>query len=43
MIKGVSQNIGVEEANNLIRKVFEMRFMKKNVIAVHTIRKADKV
>lgn len=43
MIRGVNQNIGVEEADSLIRKVFEERFGPKQVIAVSTIRETDNV
>jgi len=43
MIRGVNQNIGVEEADSLIRKVFEERFGPKQVISVSTIRETDNV
>jgi hypothetical protein len=43
MIRGINREIGVEEANWMIRKVFECRFNQKQVVAVHTVRNTDNV
>lgn len=32
MIRGINQNMGVEEANNLIRQVFQERFGEQKVV-----------
>jgi hypothetical protein len=43
MIRGVNKDIGTEESNLLIRKIFEERFGPKKVVSVKTIRKTDNV
>jgi|LauGreDrversion4_2_1035121.scaffolds.fasta_scaffold56987_2 hypothetical protein len=43
MIRGINREIGIEEANWMIRKVFEVRFNQKQVVAVHTVRNTDNV
>ena len=43
MIRGINRNIGVEQSNDLIRRVFEERFGPRSVISVQTIRKNDNV
>lgn len=41
MIKGINQNVGVDEVNHVVRRLFEERFGRKQVIAVHTIRRTE--
>jgi hypothetical protein len=41
MIRGINQGISVDEANYVIRRLFEERFGKKQVVAVHTIRRTE--
>ena len=43
MIRGINTNIGAEQANLLIKKVFEERFGPKKVIAVQCIKKTDNI
>jgi hypothetical protein len=43
MIRGINKSIGVDDANQMIRKVFEERFGVKTVLSVQTIRKTDNV
>ncbi len=38
MIKGINPDIGIDEVNLIIRRLFEERFGRKQVIAVHTVR-----
>jgi hypothetical protein len=41
MIKGVNPQIGVDEANHIIRGLFESRFGRSQVLGVHTIRRTE--
>jgi hypothetical protein len=43
MIRGVNQSIGADEANLLIRKLFEEKFGHKQVISVNTVRRTENV
>ena len=43
MIRGLNKNVGTEESNFLINKIFVERFSQKKVLAVKTIRKTENV
>lgn len=43
MIRGINKHIGVDESNQLIKRVFVERFGDKRVVNVTTIRKTDNI
>lgn len=43
MIRGINKKIGVTQANEMIKKVFEERFGLNKVVQVQTIRNTDNV
>lgn len=43
MIRGVNKKIGVDDANWMIRKVFEERFGDKQIVSVHAVRRTGNV
>lgn len=43
MIRGINKKLGVTQANDMIRKVFEERFGTNKVVQVQTIRNTDNV
>ncbi len=40
-IRGVNRDVPVDEANRMIRAIFEERWGQKQVVAVNTIRRSE--